>query len=113
MAGFALERSGICASLPRSLTAHAWGFRAMVHKGLHDRIDVGFAWDLVERFSAQPREKPADANRGAEIIAERLEMAGAPVTMHELKLFLSLPGSASIEVAGKRFNAKPPAFSAI
>jgi len=85
----------------------------MLEKSFHDRIDVGFAWDLVERFSSQPREKPADANRGAEIIAERLRSQGIPVTMHEPTLFLSLPGPASVEIAGKRFNAKPPAFSAI
>src|SRR5262245_24323395 len=85
----------------------------MLEKSFHDRIDVGFAWDLVERFSTQPREQPADANRGAEIIAERLRSAGIPVTMHEPTLFLSLPGPASVEIAGKRFNAKPPAFSAI
>src|SRR5262245_5525230 len=85
----------------------------MLEKSFHDRIDVGFAWDLVERFSTQPREQPADANRGAEIIAERLRSQGIPVTMHEPTLFLSLPGAASVEIAGQRFNAKPPAFSAI
>jgi len=85
----------------------------MLDKSFHDRIDVDFAWDLVERFSSQPREKPADANRGAEIIAERLKSAGIPVTVHEPMLFLSLPGPASIEVGGKCFKAKPPAFSAI
>jgi hypothetical protein len=85
----------------------------MLDKSFHDCIDVDFAWDLVERFSGQPREKPADANRGAEIIAERLGSAGIPVTVHEPILFLSLPGPASIEIGGKRFQAKPPAFSAI
>jgi hypothetical protein len=85
----------------------------MLDKSFHDRIDVDFAWDLVERFSSQPREKPADANCGAEIIAERLKSAGIPVTVHEPILFLSLPGPASVEVGGKRFKAKPPAFSAI
>jgi len=85
----------------------------MLDKSFHDRIDVDFAWDLVERFSNQPREKPADSNRGAEIIAERLKSAGIPVTVHEPMLFLSLPGPASVEIGGKRFKAKPPAFSAI
>lgn len=85
----------------------------MLEKSFHDRIDVGFAWDLVERFSCQPREKPVDANRGAEIIAERLRSQGIPVTMHEPRLFLSLPGAASVEIGGKLCNAKPPAFSAI
>jgi hypothetical protein len=85
----------------------------MLDRSFHDRIDVGFAWDLVERFSGEPREKPAEANRGAGIIAERLRSAGIPVTVHEPTLFLSLPGPASIEIGGERFTAKPPAFSAI
>ena len=84
----------------------------MLDKSFHDRIDVGFAWDLVERFSIQPREQPADANRGAEIIAERLRSAGVPVTIHEPTLFLSLPGPASVEVAGTRFNAAPMEYMA-
>lgn len=85
----------------------------MLDRTFHDRIDPAFAWNLVERFSNQPREKPADANRGAEIIAERLMSAGIPVTMHEPTLFLSLPGPASVRMGGKSFKAKPPAFSAI
>jgi len=85
----------------------------MLDKSFHDCIDVDFAWDLVKRFSGQPREKPADANRGAEIIVEQLRSSGIPVTVHEPILFLSLPGPASIEIGGKRFQAKPPAFSAI
>jgi hypothetical protein len=85
----------------------------MLDRAFHDRIDADFAWDLVERFSSQLREKPADANRGAEMIAEHLRKAGIPVTMHEPTLFLSLPGPASVEIGGRRFEAKPPAFSAI
>lgn len=85
----------------------------MLDKTFHDRIDVGFAWGLVEAFATQPREKPADARRGADMIAERLRSAGIPVTMHEPTLFLSMPGPASVSAGGKRYEAKPPAFSAI
>src|SRR5258708_272231 len=84
----------------------------MLHKEFLDRVDVAFAWGLIESFATQPREQPDDANRGAELIAERLRSAGIPVTMHEPTLFLSLPGPASVEIAGKRYRAKPPAFSA-
>ena len=77
----------------------------------HDQVQVDFAWTLIERFRHQPREAPADANRGAEIIAEQLAAAGIPVTMHEPTLFLSLPGAASVKVGSKTFKAKPPAFS--
>src|SRR5262245_33098933 len=87
------------------------GNQAMLEKSLHDHVDVNFAWRLVERFAAQPREAPADVNRGAELIAEQLKAAGIPVTMHAPMLFLSLPGPASVEIGGKRYQAKPPAFS--
>lgn len=76
-----------------------------------DQVQIDFAWALIERFKDQPREAPEDANRGAEMIAEQLKSAGIPVTMHEPTLFLSLPGKAFVEIAGKRFTAKPPAFS--
>jgi hypothetical protein len=74
-----------------------------------DSIDLG--WSLVEAFAAQPREQPADVNRGAELIAEHLAAAGIPVTMHEPTLYLSLPGPAAVAAGGRRFAAKPPAFS--
>jgi len=64
----------------------------MLDKSFHDRIDVDFAWDLVERFSNQPREKPADANRGAEIIAERLKSAGIPGARADAVLELARTG---------------------
>src|SRR6516225_6741175 len=78
------------------------GVATMLDRAFHDRIDADFAWDLVERFSGQPRERPADVNRGADIIAEHLQKAGIPVTMHEPTLFLSLPGPASVEIGGRR-----------
>ena len=56
-------------------------------------VDLG--WDLVTAFATQPREKPEDVNRGADMIAERLRRIGLTVTMHEPRLFLSLPGKAS------------------
>ena len=74
----------------------------MLHKDFLDRVDVGFAWGLVESFATQPREAPEDANRGAELIAERLKSAGIPVTMHRPTLFLSLPGPASVDVTDGR-----------
>lgn len=78
---------------------------------LQDQVQVDFAWALIERFKSQPREAPDDANRGAEMIVEQLRSAGIPVTMHQPKLFLSLPGAASVQVGARTFTAKPPAFS--
>jgi len=72
-------------------------------------VDLG--WDLVTAFATQPREKPEDVNRGADMIAERLRRIGLTVTMHEPRLFLSLPGKASVSAGGRTFRGKPPAFS--
>ncbi|MBT0957455.1 M28 family peptidase [Alphaproteobacteria bacterium KMM 3653] len=79
---------------------------------LRKEINLTAPWALVEKFAGQHREKPEDANRGAEMIAEALEAVGVPVTMHRPDLFLSLPGPASVEVEGMTFRAKPPAFCA-
>jgi hypothetical protein len=51
------------------------GGSAMLHKDFLDRVDVGFAWGLIESFATQPREAPEDANRGAELIAERWQIS--------------------------------------
>ncbi|MGH6912827.1 MAG: M28 family peptidase, partial [Geminicoccales bacterium] len=69
-------------------------------------------WGLVEAFARQPREKPDDANRGADLIAERLRRNGVPVTVHEPELYLSLPIRAEVRAGGRTFQAKPPAFAA-
>lgn len=79
---------------------------------LRKEINLDAPWGLVEKFAYQHREKPEDANRGAEMIAEALQAHGIPVTMHAPELFLSLPGAASVEADGTRFPAKPPAFCA-
>ncbi|MGH6920918.1 MAG: PA domain-containing protein, partial [Geminicoccaceae bacterium] len=69
-------------------------------------------WGLVEAFATQPREKPDDANRGADLIAERLRQHGIPVTVHEPEIYLSLPIRAEVRVGARSFQAKPPAFAA-
>ena len=74
-------------------------------------ISIDAPWSLIEAFATQPREKPEDGNRGAEMIAERLRGFGVPVTMHQPDLYLSLPISASVQASGETFAAKPPAFS--
>ena len=77
-----------------------------------DNIDMAEPWGLVQAFASQPREAPADANRGAEMIAERLVAMGIPTTVHKPDLFLSLPKSAEVRAGGRTFRAKPPAFAA-
>jgi len=79
---------------------------------LRKEIKLDAPWGLIEKFAQQHREKPEDANRGAEMIADALRAHVIPVTMHAPELFLSLPGDASVEVGGVRYAAKPPAFCA-
>jgi Peptidase family M28/PA domain len=69
-------------------------------------------WGLVEAFAGQPREQPDDANRGADLIVERLRRHGIPVTVHEPEIYLSLPIRAEVRAGGRAFQAKPPAFAA-
>lgn len=83
-----------------------------VSAALRKEINMAAPWSLIEKFAHQHREKPEDTNRGAEMIAEALRAHGVPVTMHQPTLFLSLPGSASVEIEGETFRAKPPAFCA-
>lgn len=79
---------------------------------LRKDINIEAPWSLIEKFAHQHREKPEDANRGAEMIGEALEAHGIPVTMYAPRLFLSLPITASVEAGGRVFPAKPPAFCA-
>ena len=79
---------------------------------LRGDVSVATAWGLVERFARQHREKPADVNIGADMIAGALADLGIPVTVHEPCIFLSLPISASVSVNGIDLAAKPPAFCA-
>ena len=43
-------------------------------------LNIDEPWGLIEAFAAQPREAPDDANRGAEMIAERLRGYGVPTS---------------------------------
>src|SRR5215211_5521802 len=79
---------------------------------LLDEVDLKVPWELVEAFSHQPRWRPEDVNRGAEMIVERLTALGVPVTVHEPELYLSIPFDAEVRVDGRIIRAKPPAYSA-
>jgi len=69
-------------------------------------------WALVEAFSGIAREHPDEVNRAGRMIADRLRANGVPVTVHEPRLYLSLPKQASVQLAGRTLRAKPPSFAA-
>src|SRR5215213_5491750 len=77
-----------------------------------ESLSIDEPWKLVETFSTWVREHPNDVNRAMDYVVERLRSFGVPVTVHEPELYLSLPGKARVEVDGKTFRAKPPAYSA-
>ncbi|MEM9813739.1 MAG: M28 family peptidase [Pseudomonadota bacterium] len=83
-----------------------------VAETLRKEISLDAPWALVEAFAEQHRERPSDADRGAEMIADALGAMGVPVTLHRPTLFLSLPGDASVVAGGRTIAAKPPAFCA-
>ena len=79
---------------------------------LLDEVDLKAPWELVEAFSRQPRWRPEDVNRGADMIVARLTAHGVPVTVHEPEIYLSVPFEAEVRAAGRVIRAKPPAYSA-
>lgn len=74
-------------------------------------ISVTEPWRLVETFSTQPRWRPEDVNKGADVIIARAEAFGLSVEVHTPKIFLSIPHEASVEIDGQTFRAKPPSLS--
>lgn len=77
-----------------------------------NEISLGEPWSLIEDFSKIVREHPRQVNRAADVLAKRLKAHSVPVTMHEMKLYLSLPKHAEVKVGRKSYRAKPPAASA-
>ena len=80
------------------------------HKTLLSEISLEAPWELVETFAKTPRWKPADVNKGADMIVRRLKKLGAPVVVHEPQIYLSIPYEASVTAAGRTMRAKPPAY---
>ncbi len=77
--------------------------------------DVSFdlGWSLIERFAILVRESGSPEERAAaNFIVTRLESMDVPFDVYEPDLYLSIPRSASVELAGTCIEAKPTAFSA-
>lgn len=82
-----------------------------VIRSLVDEVSTELPWDLVVAFSKMPRWKPEDVAVGAKAIADRLDRAGVPYTMHEPELYLSIPFDAEIRSELGTMRAKPAAYS--
>jgi N-acetylated-alpha-linked acidic dipeptidase len=65
------------------------------------------AWPMVELFATIRRESAAEGNRAISAIVERLRAAGVPVTVHEPKLYLTVPKFGYVEADGRRMHARP------
>jgi N-acetylated-alpha-linked acidic dipeptidase len=79
--------------------------------GVLEQVSLEEPWALVEAFSTLPRWRPQDVNEAADVIAGRLKSFGVPVTVHEPRLYLSIPYQASVEFDGRVFKAKTPSYS--
>ncbi|MEO6445832.1 MAG: M28 family peptidase [Gemmatimonadaceae bacterium] len=74
-------------------------------------VSLDEPWSLIERFTTLKREHPSDVATAASEIVGRLTRLGVPVEVHQPRLFLSIPGEASIQAGDTRFRAKPMAMS--
>jgi N-acetylated-alpha-linked acidic dipeptidase len=82
------------------------------HEAMLNQISLEAPWELVEAFSKQPRWRPKDVNKGADMIVKRLKAHGVPVTVLEPEIYLSVPFEASVKIGRRTMRAKPPAYSA-
>ena len=76
-----------------------------------EAVSAELPWELVLTFAKMPRWKPDDVARSAKEIVGRLEAHGVPVTVHEPRLYLSIPYTAEVSSTVGTFRAKPPAYS--
>ena len=71
----------------------------MLHKDFLDRINVGFAWGLIESFATQPREQPVRSlsKRAARVtrLSGPVERSGRLHTSRTAALVSSLKQSVS------------------
>jgi hypothetical protein len=74
-------------------------------------VSVDAPWELVETFSRQPRWRPEDVNKSADMIADRLRRHGVRVTVHEPEIYLSIPFHAEVRADSAVYRAKPPSYS--
>jgi len=85
---------------------------SLVESALGD-VSFDLGWSLIERFAVLVRESgSADERAAAHFIVSRLESMDIPYDLHEPKLYLSVPRSGAVEVAGATLAGKPPSFSA-
>ncbi|RMA59970.1 peptidase M28-like protein [Acidovorax sp. 100] len=75
------------------------------------RVRSDAAWQLVETYSHTRRELPDEFERGAAILAERLDALGLPVRQDRPSLYLGVPRSATIQCNGKSYATKATALS--
>src|SRR5574341_1926664 len=77
-------------------------------------VSVNRGWALIERFADLNRESGgADEFAAADYVISQLQRLRIPHDVHEPRLYLPLPRSASVELPGGiTLKGKPPAFAA-
>lgn len=74
-------------------------------------ISADIGWELVEAYSRQMRCLPEEVEKGAEILVEKLKLAGIVPKVHLPEIYLGIPLSAQITGRAISVDAKASALS--
>ncbi|MBN9064658.1 MAG: peptidase M28 [Rhizobiales bacterium 65-9] len=81
------------------------------HDAMLKDVSLDAPWELVEAFAKQPRWKPRDVNKGADMIVKRLQKLGVPVSTLDADIYLSIPFEAEVKIGRRAIRAKTPSYS--
>lgn len=82
-----------------------------VETAVLEQVDTDLGWSLIETFSRQFRCLPDEVRQGAEQLRTRLLEAGLDPVTHQAEIYLGIPISAQVRVAGQVIPAKASALS--
>jgi hypothetical protein len=93
-----------------SLTYHPT--KPDIEQTLLNALSITEPWALLKRFNSLTRESGSEDEReAARYIISRLEARGIPYQVYQPDLFLSVPISGSVQMAGETLTARPLSFS--
>ncbi|WP_019414121.1 M28 family peptidase [Paenisporosarcina sp. TG20] len=85
---------------------------ATVESDLLEQLNLDIPNQVLDKFQTLIRESSSkDEKEAFKFLGSLLDKAGVPHTIRNPKIYLSVPISASVEVNGKTYRAKTPAFS--
>ena len=78
---------------------------------LLSKVGTDAGWSLVEIFAKTRREQPEEFDRGAAILAERIQSSGLNLKQHTPSIYLGVPRAATIRCEGRSYRTKVAALS--